>query len=64
MCFQFNMLNIYHPHGCHWKGTTILWWDACYYYLGFALLCTTSDNQLTSGQNINIFKIYLNKLFF
>jgi len=30
----------YHPHGCHWKGTTILWWDACYYYLGFALLVT------------------------
>jgi hypothetical protein len=40
------MLNIYHPHGCHWKGTTILWWDACYYYLGFALLVTINWHQV------------------
>jgi hypothetical protein len=23
ICFQFSMLSIYHPHGCHLKGRTI-----------------------------------------
>jgi hypothetical protein len=24
-CFQFSMLNIYHPYGCHLKGKAIMW---------------------------------------
>ncbi len=27
--FQFSMLNIFHPYGCHLKGRAILWWAAC-----------------------------------
>jgi hypothetical protein len=32
-------------------------------YLGFVSLHSTSDDKLIKGQNINIFKIYLNKSF-
>jgi len=31
--------------------------------LGFAMLHDTNDDQLTQGQNINILKKYLNKIF-
>ncbi len=30
MCFQFSMLNIYDPYGCHSKGTAIMQWAACF----------------------------------
>jgi hypothetical protein len=35
MCFQFSILNIYHPYGYHnLKGTAIMWWShyACDYW--------------------------------
>jgi hypothetical protein len=30
MCFQFSMLNFYHPYQCHLQGRAIMWhWPAC-----------------------------------
>jgi hypothetical protein len=30
MCFQFIMLNFYHPYGCHLKGRAIMRPAACH----------------------------------
>jgi hypothetical protein len=55
MCFQFSMLNIYHPYGCHLKGRAIMrsasrycplairWWNTrCSNLLLLIGCCSTS----------------------
>ncbi len=41
MCFQFWMLNIYRPYGCHLKSRSIMWWSACSLILSH--LCYTTS---------------------